>query len=82
MILTKIAQIERKPRPKEMFKTAYLKKLEIDLNKMQQEGSLVIIKGRPSSNLVTKNHQGPEILGKQYLRISQYNKIEKKTFEC
>ena len=39
-IFKRIIQVERKPRPKEIFKTPDRIKLEIDLNKMQQEALL------------------------------------------
>ena len=71
----------RKPRPNEIFKTPYLKKLEIDLNKMQQEAWLSKKEDQVRIWL-RKTIRGSKYLRKQYLRISQYNKIEKKAFEC
>jgi len=40
LILKKIALKVRKPRPKEKLKTPYLKKFEIDFNKIWQEAWL------------------------------------------
>jgi len=39
-MLTRIAQIERKPGRKEMFKTPYLKKFLTDLDEIRQEAWL------------------------------------------